>query len=56
MAQAYVRWPVYPFNPYAVNDAASAEEAVALVGFVLDSERPERRFLFGPENPADATD
>ena len=51
-SRAYVRWPVYPFNPYAPNDAAPADEALALVGFTLDPEAPERRFVFRPAGQA----
>ena len=49
--RAYVRWPVYPFNPYAADDAAPADEALALVGFTLDPDAPQRRFVFRPERP-----
>lgn len=45
-AHSYIRWPVYPFNPYSVDDTAPAEQAVALVGFTLSAERPQRRFMF----------
>jgi len=45
-SRAYVRWPVYPFNPYAANNAAPEYEALALVGFSLDPDAPEPRFVF----------
>jgi hypothetical protein len=43
-----VRWPTYPFNPYAVDDAAPAEQAVAVVVAKLTPDRPECRFVLRP--------
>lgn len=48
-SNGFVRWPFYPFNPYAVNNAAPPKEAVALVGFTFEPSAPEHKFLLRPE-------
>jgi len=34
---AHLEWPVYPFNPYAIDGSAPAEQAVATVSFPLQA-------------------
>jgi len=40
-----LEWPVYPFNPYAINDSAPPEQAVAAVSVPLKPSRSFTRFF-----------
>ena len=37
-------WPVYPFNPYAVDDASPDEQARAVATAIMSNEAPRRTF------------
>ena len=44
-AQSTLMWPVYPFNPYAINDAAPPQQAVAVVSVPLAKAGEQRSFV-----------
>ena len=43
--QSNIRWPIYPFNPYAINNAAPPEQAVAIVSTELTIDQKEKHFV-----------
>jgi hypothetical protein len=50
--EATLRWPVYPFNPYAIDDASPPEKAVGAVWFPLTATAPARTVRLTVTDPA----